>query len=115
MHNLAHFSGEISNVEARLAIFGINDETRKVLAATWPIIRDRMPGAVDSYFDSCKALPLAAAVLLPNKDIFRQFYLSHFEIIFQGWFDGRYAESYRQKQLIDIKTDFHDSRPHMGF
>jgi hypothetical protein len=47
---------EISDIEAQLTIFGITDDTRKVLATTWPIIRPRMAGAIDNYFDNAVAL-----------------------------------------------------------
>ena len=44
-----------------------------------------------------------------------KYYLSHFEVIFQGWFDERYAASFKRKRAMDREIGFHDSRPHMSF
>lgn len=106
---------EISDVEARLRIFGITAETRKILQDTWPIIRPHMPAAVDNYLDHCRVMLWVSEKLLPHRDVIMKYYLSHFEIIFQGWFDERYAASFRRKRIMDVEIDFHDSRPHMSF
>ena len=106
---------EISDVEARLRIFGITAETRKILQDTWPIIRSHMPAAVDDYLNHCRAMSWVSEKLLPHRDIIMKYYLSHFEIIFQGRFDERYAASFRRKRAMDAEIGFHDSRPHMSF
>jgi methyl-accepting chemotaxis protein len=106
---------EISDVEARLRIFGITADTREMLQDTWPVIRPHMPAAIDNYLDHCRAMSWVADKLLPHRDVIMQFYLSHFEIIFQGWFDERYAASFKRKRAMDQKIGFHDSRPHMSF
>jgi methyl-accepting chemotaxis protein len=106
---------EISDVEARLRIFGITAETRKILQDTWPIIQPRMPAAIDDYLEHCRAMSWVSEKLLPHRDAVVKYYLSHFEIIFQGWFDERYAASFRRKRAMDLEIGFHDSRPHMSF
>jgi methyl-accepting chemotaxis protein len=106
---------EISDVEARLRIFGITAETRKVLEDTWPIIKPHMPSAIDNYFEKCQAMPWVSKKLLPHRDIVKNYYLSHFEIIFRGLFDQRYAASFRLKRAMEQEIDFHDQRPHMSF
>ncbi len=106
---------EISDVEARLRIFGITAETRRILQDTWPIIRAHMPAAIDDYLDHCRAMSWVSDKLLPHRDAIMEFYLSHFEIIFQGWFDERYAASFTRKRHLDVEIGFHDSRPHMSF
>lgn len=106
---------EISDVEARLRIFGITAETRRILQDTWPIIRAHMPAAIDDYLDHCRAMSWVSDKLLPHRDAIMEFYLSHFEIIFQGWFDERYAASFTRKRHLDVEIGFHDLRPHMSF
>jgi len=106
---------EISDVEARLRIFGITAETKKILQDTWPIIRPHMPAAIDNYLDHCREMSWVSEALLPHRDVIMKYYLSHFEIIFQGWFDDRYAASFRRKRVMDVEIGFHDSRPHMSF
>ncbi|HEY1746123.1 MAG TPA: methyl-accepting chemotaxis protein [Xanthobacteraceae bacterium] len=106
---------EISDVEARLRIFGITAGTRRILQDTWPIIRAHMPAAIDDYLDHCRAMSWVSDKLLPHRDAIMEFYLSHFEIIFQGWFDERYAASFTRKRHLDVEIGFHDSRPHMSF
>jgi methyl-accepting chemotaxis protein len=102
-------------VEARLRIFGITAETRQILRDTWPIIRPHMPAAIDNYLEHCQAMSWVSDRLLPHRDLIMKFYLSHFEVIFQGWFDERYAASFRRKRAMDLEIGFHDSRPHMSF
>jgi len=60
-------------------------------------------------------MPWVAEKLLPHRDIVRTFYLSHFEIIFRGWFDDRYKASFARKRALELEIGFHDSRPHMSF
>jgi methyl-accepting chemotaxis protein len=106
---------EISDVEARLRIFGITAGTRQILQDTWPLIRPHMPAAIDNYLMHCRAMSWVSDKLLPHRDVITKFYLSHFEVIFQGWFDERYAASFRRKRAMDLEIGFHDSRPHMSF
>ena len=74
-----------------------------------------MPAAIDDYLDHCRAMSWVSDKLLPHRDAIMEFYLSHFEIIFQGWFDERYAASFTRKRHLDVEIGFHDSRPHMSF
>ena len=105
---------EIRDVERRLMTFGITSETRDCLKTTWPIIQPCMGGVLDRYIDSCKPMTWLVAKLSPKKALLHEFYLSHFEIIFQGRFDERYTQSYRRKHDIDNEIDFHDARIHVG-
>lgn len=106
---------EISDVEARLRIFGITADTRRMLQDTWPVIRPHMPAAIDNYLDHCRAMSWVSDKLLPHRDVIMKYYLSHFEVIFQGWFDERYAASFKRKRAMDREIGFRDSRPHMSF
>lgn len=106
---------EISDVEARLRIFGITSETQKILRQAWPVLRPHMPAAIDNYLKHCQAMPWVSEKLLPHRDIVMKYYLSHFEVIFQGFFDERYVESFRRRRAMEREIDFHDSRPHMSF
>ena len=112
---MAHATADISDVEARLGIYGITAETRQLLDNTWPTIRDAMPGAVEQYLEHCRVMAWVADKLIPHRDIVTAFYLQHFEIIFRGWFDERYKESFRRKHELDRQIGFYDSRPHMSF
>jgi methyl-accepting chemotaxis protein len=108
-------TSEISDAEARLRIFGITAKTRQILLDTWPLIRPQMPAAIDNYLTHCRAMSWVSDKLLPHRDVIMKFYLSHFEVIFQGWFDERYAASFRRKRAMDLEIAFHDWRPHMSF
>jgi methyl-accepting chemotaxis protein len=105
----------IPELSARLAIFGITKQTTDVLAKTWPIIAPCMSAAIDEYFVACTAMPWVADKLLPKKELVREFYLYHFEVIFHAWFDQRYAESFRRRRIVENEIAFEDSRPHMSF
>src|SRR5882724_3196093 len=105
---------EIRDVERRLTTFGITSETQDCLKTTWPIIQPCMEGVIVRYIDSCQTMPWVVAKLSPKQALLQEFYLSHFEIIFHGWFDERYTQSYRRKHDIDNEIDFHDARVHVG-
>jgi methyl-accepting chemotaxis protein len=106
---------DISDIEARLRIFGITADTQRLLETIWPIIRPAMPAAIDMYLEQCRAMPWVAEKLVPHRDIIRAFYLSHFEIIFRGWFDDRYKASFVRKRALELEIGLQDSRPHMSF
>jgi methyl-accepting chemotaxis protein len=112
---LSQSVADISDIEARLRIFGITADTRLLLETTWPLIRSSMPAAIDKYLEQCRVMPWVADKLLPHRDIVRTFYLSHFEVIFRGWFDDRYKASFARKRALELEIGFHDSRPHMSF
>ena len=86
-----------------------------MLQDTWPVIRPHMPAAIDNYLDHCRAMSWVSDKLLPHRDVIMKYYLSHFEVIFQGWFDERYAASFKRKRAMDREIGFRDSRPHMSF
>jgi methyl-accepting chemotaxis protein len=112
---LSQSVADISDVEARLRIFGITADTRRRLETTWPIIQPAMPGAIDRYLEHCRAMPWVADKLLPHRDLVKAFYLSHFETIFRGRFDERYKASFARKRALELEIGFYDSRPHMSF
>jgi methyl-accepting chemotaxis protein len=114
-NTLSESAADVSDLEARLQIFGITAETLAMLEQTWPIIRPAMPGAIDTYLDRCRAMAWVSTKLLPRRDLVHAFYLSHFEVIFRGWFDERYVASFQKKRDFERKIGFHDSRPHMSF
>ncbi|MGC1358193.1 MAG: hypothetical protein WA851_20795 [Xanthobacteraceae bacterium] len=75
---------EISDGEARLRIFGITADTRRMLQDTWPVIRPHMPAAIDNYLDHCRAMSWVSDKLLPHRDVIMKYYLSHFRGHFSG-------------------------------
>jgi methyl-accepting chemotaxis protein len=74
-----------------------------------------MPAAIDAYFEHCQAMAWVADKLLPNRDLVKDYYLGHFAVVFQGWFDDRYVETFRQKKKLEQAIGFYDQRPHMSF
>lgn len=106
---------KLPELETRLTLFGITDQTRAILAETWPIISPHLPAAIDDYLEACKTMPWVAQKLLPNRELVREFYLYHFEVIFHAWFDERYIESFRRRQAFEDEVKVKDSRSHMSF
>lgn len=105
---------DTESLERRARLFGITEGTRHLLAATWPIIEPRLSIAIDSYLEGSRFLSMIQEQVYPKRALVREFYLRHFEIVFHGWFDKRYVESYREKTGLYHEISSGDSRVHIG-
>src|SRR5262249_18420853 len=106
---------EFSDFNARLALFEIDEETRRLLAVAWPLIAPQVARGVDGYFESCKALPRAAERLLPHRATMRALYMRHFEVVLHGQFDQRYVESFQSKHKQEVEIGLGDARTSICF
>jgi methyl-accepting chemotaxis protein len=82
--------------EARLAMHRIDDRTRSVLAATWPLLAPDLERTIDEVLVAVSQLPNIGDVVAQNKERIKQLEVAHFQALLGGKLDWRYAESCRE-------------------
>jgi methyl-accepting chemotaxis protein len=80
----------------RLALCGIDDHTRSLLAEAWPAIAPGLERAIHEILQAVSGLPRVGGVLAGNRDMVKKLEVAHFQALLQGKLDQRYAESCRQ-------------------
>ena len=80
----------------RLALYGIDDRTRSLLAAAWPAIAPGLERAIHEILQAVSGLPRVGDAVAGNRDMVKELEVAHFQALLQGRLDQRYAESCRQ-------------------
>ena len=80
----------------RLALYGIDDRTRSLLAAAWPAIAPGLERAIHEILEAVSGLPRVGGAVAGNRDMVKELEVAHFQALLQGNLDQRYAESCRQ-------------------
>jgi len=80
----------------RLALYGIDDRTRSLLAEAWPAIAPGLERAIHEILQAVSGLPRVGGVVAGNRDMVKELEVAHFQALLQGKLDQRYAESCRQ-------------------
>jgi methyl-accepting chemotaxis protein len=81
--------------EARLALYNLDDRSRRVLAESWPSIAPVLEQAIENILVVVHALPHISAIISRNSDLFKKLELAHFRALLGGKLDADYAESCR--------------------
>ncbi len=82
--------------QARLALYRIDDQTRSLLAATWPAIAPHLDGVIDEVVVAVMGLPAIGSTVAQNKDLVKKLEVAHFQALLGGNLDQVYAETCRQ-------------------
>jgi methyl-accepting chemotaxis protein len=82
--------------EARLAMHRIDERTRSVLAATWPVLAPHLERTIDEVLVAIMGLPKIGEMVAQNKDTIKKLEVAHFQALLGGKLDRHYAESCRQ-------------------
>jgi methyl-accepting chemotaxis protein len=82
--------------EARLAMHRIDERTRSVLAATWPVLAPHLERTIDEVLVAIMGLPKIGEMVAQNKDTIKKLEVAHFQALLGGNLDRHYAESCRQ-------------------
>jgi methyl-accepting chemotaxis protein len=82
--------------QARLALYRIDDNTRSLLAATWPTIAPQLDRVIDDVVVAVMGLPAIGGAVAQNRDLVKKLEVAHFKALLGGQIDQRYAESCRQ-------------------
>jgi methyl-accepting chemotaxis protein len=81
--------------EARLAMHRVDDQTRSILAETWPFLAPHLEKTIDEVLIAIMGLPAISAMVAHNKETIKKLEVSHFQALLGGKLDLRYAESCR--------------------
>ena len=82
--------------QARLALYRIDDQTRSLLAQTWPTIAPHIDQVIDDVVMAVIELPNIGKAVAQNQDLVKKLEVAHFQALLGGQLDQRYAESCRQ-------------------
>jgi len=86
----------IPSFDARLSMHRIDDETRKILADTWPMLEPHLEQAIDDVLVALQDLPRIGRIVADNKETLKTLEVTHFRALLGGELDDRYAESCRR-------------------
>ena len=82
--------------DARLSMHRIDDETRKILAETWPWLEPHLEQTIDEVLAAVMELPGIGKIVAANKETLKKLEVAHFRGLLGGTLDHRYAESCRR-------------------
>ena len=85
----------IPGFDSRLALYGIDDRTRSLLAETWPLIAPVLEHAIKEILGAVSELPRVGGAVAQNREMIKDLEVAHFQALLQGKLDQRYAESCR--------------------
>jgi methyl-accepting chemotaxis protein len=81
--------------EARLALYSLDDESRRILAECWPLVAPHLETAIDEIVIAVRVLPRVGKTVAENTGFFRKLQLDHFRALLGGKLDRDYAEACR--------------------
>ncbi len=81
--------------EARLALYGLDEQSRRVLAECWPVVAPHLEQAIDEIVVAVRVLPRVGKAVAENTAFFKKLQLEHFRALLGGGLDRDYAESCR--------------------
>ena len=85
----------VQSFEARLALYSLDEQARRFVRETWPLIEPNLERAIDEILTGVKALPLVGEIVTRNMDFLKKLEVAHFTALFGGNLDGSYTESCR--------------------
>jgi methyl-accepting chemotaxis protein len=80
----------------RLQLYKLDDNSRRILAETWPLIEPVLADAVDEIVEVLHVLPLLKDTVGQHADQIRKLELAHFRALLGGKLERDYAESCRR-------------------
>ncbi len=86
----------VPTFQARLALYRIDDQTRSLLAQTWPTIAPYLDRVIDNVVMAVIELPNIGKAVAQNQDLVKKLEVAHFQALLGGQLNQRYAESCRQ-------------------
>jgi methyl-accepting chemotaxis protein len=96
----------VHSFEPRRQLYKLDEQARRILAETWPIIEPVLEGAVDEIVAVLPVLPLIKETIARNTDQFRKLELAHFRALLGGKLERDYAESCRHTVLREAAMGF---------
>jgi len=78
--------------EARLALYGLNDRARQIIAESWPTIAPHLERAVDENLAATRNMAFVGPIVAKNADLLKRLELEHYKALLVGKLDRHYAE-----------------------
>src|SRR3984957_492954 len=85
----------VQALEARLALYSLDDRARRMLAEAWPLLAPHLEKAIDEVIVAVRVLPRISEMVAQNVEFFKRLQLAHFRALLGGKLDRDYAESCR--------------------
>ena len=85
----------VQSFEARLALYSLDEQARRFVRETWPLIEPNLERAIDEILTGVKALPRVGEIVARNTEFLKKLEVAHFTALFGGNLDGSYADSCR--------------------
>jgi len=89
-------TGMIQAFQARLTMYGLDHEARRLVAESWPAIAPKLGAAIDEILAATGALPHIGSIIAEHRDFLKKLELTHFQALLGGKLDDDYAESCRR-------------------
>jgi len=96
----------IQAFEARLALYGVDDRVRRLVAEAWPVVEAGLDRSIDDILVAARVLPNLGAVVEQNRDLIRSLEAAHFRTLLSGKLDRGYIESCRNTVEQEAKLGF---------
>jgi methyl-accepting chemotaxis protein len=84
---------QVHAFEARLALYDIDAQTRRLIAESWSVIAPSLEAAIDEILLAVRHLPNVGTVVMEHRELVKTLELSHFRALLGGNLDARYIES----------------------
>jgi len=88
-------SGQIQNIEARLALYQLDARARAAVKKLWPVVATHLDKVVDATLDATSKLPNIAAAVTQNRALLKDLEMAHLKALMDGELDTRYFASCR--------------------
>lgn len=87
---------QVQSFEARLALYSLDERSRRLVAETWPLIEPSLDQAIDEILAAVTRLPLVGHIVVQNRELMKNIETAHVRALFGGELDAEYAESCRR-------------------
>jgi len=86
---------QVQAFDARLAMFGLDDRSLRLMGDVWPVIEPNLGRAIEEILDAVQLLPRVGGIVAQNRELLRRLETAHFQALLAGKLDERYADSCR--------------------
>lgn len=82
-----------SNFVVRLALYELDERSRKILQAIGQVAASILPAAIDRFLASASKVPAFGSIYVQHKEEFKNTEVAQFQVLFAGKFDATYIET----------------------
>jgi methyl-accepting chemotaxis protein len=89
-------SGLPPGFAARKALYGIDEQSERILRETFPAIEPYLVPAIDEFIAGASKLPHSGTIFAQHQDVIRKIEVAQFRALMSGTFDKDYVETGRR-------------------